>query len=80
MDAWRYLRHRLSIGQTRSRDDSSLNATWLNLSASSPIEQTRLSDNDSHPSISSELLIEDEESNPMAKPNFAYKLTCSLTM
>ena len=36
--------------------------------------------NDSHPSSSSELLNEDEESNLMVMPNFTYKLTCSSMM
>ena len=63
-----------------SRDDSSSHATWQNLGASSLIKWTRTNGNDSHPSISSEPLSEEEESNPMATPNFAYKLTCSLMM
>ena len=51
-----------------------------NLSAPSSIEQTRLNGNDLHPSVSYELLIEDEKPNPMAMPNFAYIYACSSTM
>ena len=59
------------MGRMRSRDDSSSHAMWENLGASSPIERTRLNGNDSHPSLSFEPLIEDEESNPMVTPKFA---------
>ena len=49
-------------------------ATWQNLSAPSSIGQTRLNSNDSHPSVSFELLIVDEEPNPIVTPNLAYKI------
>ena len=56
-------------------------AMWKNSSASSSIERTQLSGHDSHPNISSEPLIEDEESNIMVTPNFSYNgHTCSSTM
>ena len=61
----------------RSRDNSFSYATWQNLGASSSIERMQLNSNDSHPSVSFELLIEDEDLNPMAMPNFVYKLRCS---
>ena len=51
-----------------------------NLSTPSSIEQTRLNVNDSHPSISSETLIEDEEPNLTATSKSTYKYTCSSTM
>ena len=53
--------------------------TWLHLGAPSLIEHMWLNGNDLHSSILSELLIEDEELNPMAMPNLAYKYT-SFTM
>ena len=68
------------IGRMRSRDASSSCATWQNLSAPSLTERTRLDGNDSHSSISFEPLIEDEESNPTATPNLAYKYASSSTM
>ena len=51
-----------------------------NLSAPSWIERRLLIGNDSHPSITSEPSFEDEEPNPTATPNLAYKYTCSSTM
>ena len=80
MDVWRYLGCRFPIGRTRSHDDSPLHVTWRNLGASSSIERTQLNSNDSYPSVSSEPLMEDEESNPTITPNFVYKLRCSSTM
>ena len=56
-------------------DDSSSRVTWKNLSAPSLIELTRCNENDLHPIVSSEPLIEDEEPNPMATPKSTYKYT-----
>ena len=79
MDVWQNLRHQFTIRQTRSCDASSSHTTWQNLSAPSPIEQTGINDNDSHPSVSFEPLIEYEEPNPTTTPKFAYLYACSLT-
>ena len=43
-------------------------------------QTTSINNNDSYPSVSSELLIEDEEANQMVMPNFAYIYACSSTM
>ena len=43
------------------------------------IGQTRLNDNDLHPRISSQPLIKDEMSNPVATPKFSYLYACSST-
>ena len=51
---------------------SSSHATRGNISGSSSIKWTRLNHNHSHPSVSSEPLIEDETSNPMVTRKFAY--------
>ena len=72
------LRHRFMIGRIRSHDASSSHATWENLSAPSLIEQMKVNGNDSHSSVSSKPLIDDEEPNPTTTPNLAYKYTCSL--
>ena len=45
---------------------------WQNFSTPSSIEHTKIKKNDSHPNISSELLIEDEMPNLTIMPNFAY--------
>ena len=58
---------------------SSSCATWQNLSGSSLIEQTRINHNNSHPSVSSEMLVEDETVNPTFTPKFTYLYECSLT-
>ena len=71
MDAWRYLKCRFLIRQTRLHVNSSSHATWQNLGDLSLIKGMQLNRNDLHPSISSELLIEDEESNSTATSNFA---------
>ena len=76
MDASRYLRHRFPIERTLLCDDSSSHVMWRNLGASSSIKWTQINGNDSHPRVSPEPLIEDEQTNPIATPNFAYKLTC----
>ena len=44
---------------------TSSRATWKNISGSSSIDRTRLNHNDSHLSVSSEPLIEDEMANLM---------------
>ena len=80
MDAWQHLMPRFTIGWTGSHDTSSSRTTWKNLSALSLIERERLNGNDLHPSVSSKLLIENDEPNPMVTPSFFYKLTCSSTM
>ena len=69
MDPRQHLRCQFLIGQTRLRDASSARVTCQNLSAPSSIKRTRLNGNYLHPSISYELLIEDEEPNPTATPN-----------
>ena len=51
-----------------------------NLDASSSIKRIQLNGNNLPQSVSFETLIEVLEPNQMATPNFAYKLTCSLTM
>ena len=43
------------------------------INGSSLIKQTQLNVNNSHPGVSSKLLIEDEEPNPTSTPNLAYK-------
>ena len=58
---------------------SSSRATWQNLRCSFSIEQIRLNYNDSHPSISSEPLIEYETPIPTITPKFVYLYTCSST-
>ena len=63
----------------RSRDASSSRLAWQNLSAPSSIERKQVNDNDSHPSVSFEPLIEGEEPNPTANPKFAYLYAYSLT-
>ena len=68
------------ISSFDSRSDRRDHATWKNLSVSSLIELTRLNGNDSHPSVSCEPLIEDEESKSTAMPNLAYKYACSSMM
>ena len=59
---------------------SSSHATLQHLNAPSSIKHTRLKCNNLNPSISSELLIEDEMPNPTATANFAYIHACSSTM
>ena len=80
LGAWRHLKRRFLIEQTRSRDDSSYCATWRNQGAPSLIKRMRLNGIDLHSSVSSKPLIEDKEPNLTAIPNFAYTLICSLTI
>ena len=79
MDTWMYLEHSMK-SKHQTLYDASSRATWLNLSAPSWIKQTRLNGDDSHPRISSKLLIEDEEANRMVEPKFTYRYSYSLTM
>ena len=51
-------------------DISSSCVTWLHLGAPFLIRQTQLSGGDFHPRVSSEPLIEDEETNRMVMPKF----------
>ena len=59
---------------------SSPRTTWQNISGSSLIEHTQLNGNDSHPSISLKLLIEDETSNSTVTPKFAYIFVSNQTV
>ena len=69
VDVWKHLRRRFTIERMRWHNASSSGAMWQNLTAPSSIEQKQPNVNDSHPSISSEPLVEDEEPNPTATPN-----------
>ena len=80
VDMWTHLECSMKIKQRRLSDASSSSVTWQNLSALSSIKPTQLNDNDLHPSISLEPLIENEEPNPTTMPNLAYQYTCSSTM
>ena len=76
----RHLEHFMKIKQQALRNISSSRMTWQNLSALSSIEWTQLNNNDSHQSISSKPLIEDEQAHQTVTPNFAYIYACSSTM
>ena len=80
MDMWTHFDRSMKIKRRTLSDTSSSRTTWQNMSAPSSIEQMRLNDKDSHPSVSSEPLIEDEEPNLTVTPNLAYKYICSSTM
>ena len=80
MNVLQHLKRQFPIGQMRSCNTSSSYVTRRNLSVLSLIEWKRLDDNDSHPSVSFEPLIEYEVPNPIAKPISAYKYICSSTM
>ena len=75
---------RVAISQAtindQTSDASASHETWKNLNASSSIKLTRLNGHDSHPSVSFEPLIEDEESNQIVTYNLADKYTCSSKM
>ena len=57
---------------------SSSRATRQNLNGSSSIERIRFKRNDSHPSVSSTLLMKDLMPNPTVTPKCTYLYTCSL--
>ena len=80
MDMWTHLECSMKIKRQILSNASSSRAMWQNLCAPSSIERKQLNGNDSHPSVSSKPLIEDDEPNPTAMPNLAYKYTCSVTI
>ena len=67
-----HLKSLIKIKQQTLCDAYSSRATWPNLSALSSIKRTQLNGNDLHPSVSSELLFEDEEPNTTTAPKFFY--------
>ena len=80
MDTWLHLERSIKIKRHVLHDTSSSNMMWKNLIAPSWIEWIGLNGDDSHPSVSSEPLIEDEEANQTIRPNFTYIYACSSTM
>ena len=79
-DTWTHLKYSMKIKQRTLSNASSSHATCQNLSPPSSIKWMRLHGNDSHPKISFDFFIEDEEPNPTATSNLAYIYTCSSTM
>ena len=75
MDAWTHLERAMKIKRRTLSNASSSRTTRKNMSVPSLMKRMRLNGNNKHPSVSSEPLIEDEELNPKAMPNLAYKYT-----
>ena len=66
----------MKIKRPMLRGGSSSHVGWQNLSSLSLIEQTRLNDNNLHQSVSSEPLIEYEETHRTVTHTFAYICAC----
>ena len=63
-----HLKCSMKIKRHVLHDTSSLYATWQNMNSLSSIRRTGFNNVDSHPSVSSEMLIKDEEANQTVTP------------
>ena len=67
---WQHCKYSMKIYQQALHNDLTSLLTWQNLNVLSLIGQMGLNDDDSHPNVSSNLLIEDQPPNPKAMAKF----------